>query len=117
MLPPGQTMTMTDAAVALGMPREEAAVRFQRINSLRRASVDRERMYWNAVFKLGGGPSAPLRLLQEALKSVNPGVALDMGMGRGATRSTWQPTGGRLTGTIWLRTRLRLRRQQPKERG
>ena len=74
---------MTDAAVAQGMPREEAAARFLRINPLRRASVDRERIYWNAGFKLGGGPSAPLRLLQEALKNVKPGVALDMGMGRG----------------------------------
>jgi 2-polyprenyl-3-methyl-5-hydroxy-6-metoxy-1,4-benzoquinol methylase len=83
MLPPGQSMTLMDAAVAQGMSREEATARFQRINPLRRTSLDRERIYWNAVFKLGGGPSAPLRLLQEALKKVKPGMALDMGMGRG----------------------------------
>lgn len=82
-LPPGKTMSTADALVAEGMSRDEASARYQRINVLRRGSVDKERVYWNAAFKLGGGPSAPLRLLQEAIKNVKPGMALDAAMGRG----------------------------------
>jgi SAM-dependent methyltransferase len=40
-------------------------------------------VYWNAVFKLGGGPSSPLRLLQEAIGKVKPGRSLDAAMGSG----------------------------------
>ena len=86
-LPPGQTRAAPQAyaaaMVAEGVPREEADRRAQHVNLLRRASLDRERIYWNGAFKLGGGPSAPLRLLQEAIQKVKPGRALDAGMGRG----------------------------------
>jgi len=85
-LPPGKSIgvqAFIDAWVAEGVSREEATRRVARINVLRLESLDRERVYWNAAFKLGGGPSAPLRLLQEAIRKVKPGRALDAGMGRG----------------------------------
>jgi 2-polyprenyl-3-methyl-5-hydroxy-6-metoxy-1,4-benzoquinol methylase len=86
-LPPGKSVrwgeVYTAALADQGVSREEAAARIERINRLRRASVDRERTYWNAAFRLGGGPSSPLRLLQEATRKVKPGRALDAGMGRG----------------------------------
>jgi SAM-dependent methyltransferase len=53
------------------------------MNVYRRGSVERERTYWNAAFKLGAGPSSPLRLLQEAIRNVKPGRALDIATGRG----------------------------------
>jgi 2-polyprenyl-3-methyl-5-hydroxy-6-metoxy-1,4-benzoquinol methylase len=102
-LPPGKSMTTSDALVSEGMAREEASARYRRINVLRQGSVDRERIYWNAAFKLGGGPSAPLRLLQEALKNVKPGMALDAAMGRGRNAvylaaSGWQTYGYDMAG-------------------
>jgi hypothetical protein len=72
-----------DALVAEGTSPDEALRRSQRVNVLRRGNLDRERIYWNAVFKLGGGPTGPLRLLQEATRKVKPGRSLDAGMGSG----------------------------------
>lgn len=88
-LPPGQGGEMqsyrayVEALIARGVPREEAERRNQRVATLRRGSVERERVLWNALFKLNAGPSSPLRLLQEAVRLVKPGRALDAGMGRG----------------------------------
>jgi len=86
-LPPGSASpgvrAFVDAWVAEGVLADEALRRAQRVEVLRRASVDRERVYWNAAFKLGGGPQSPLRLLQEAIRKVKPGRSLDAGMGSG----------------------------------
>jgi SAM-dependent methyltransferase len=86
-LPPGQSIPTREryvaALAARGVTEAEGARRFARVNVLRRQSVDREKIYWNASFKSGGGPSSPLRLLQEALYKVKPGKALDAAMGRG----------------------------------
>ena len=72
------------ALAAGGVPADEAKRRWDRIKTtLRRGSPDREKIYWNAEFKLGGGPSDPLRLLQESVLKVRTGKALDSGMGRG----------------------------------
>ncbi len=85
--PPGSKLTMPAAYVehlqASGVSPEEAKRRCDRMNVLRRGSLDTERVYWNGAFKFGAGPSTPLRLLQEALVKVKPGRALDAGMGRG----------------------------------
>jgi len=86
-LPPGERSTVeapyTAWLVSRGVSKQEAAARWVRINVSRRGSVDRERLYWNVAFKLGGGPDQPLQLLQETVKGLKPGRALDPGMGRG----------------------------------
>ncbi|MBI4890312.1 MAG: class I SAM-dependent methyltransferase [Acidobacteria bacterium] len=99
---PGATAGMRarylEALKANGVPQAEAVRRYDQINTLRRASVEREKVYWDASFKSGGGPSAPLRLLQEALYKVKPGRALDAGMGRGRNTIYLASTGWEATG-------------------
>lgn len=86
-LPPGQHRPIADAYMEAlsrqGVNAEEAKRRFDRVLILRRGSSEREAIYWNASFKLGGGPEAPNRLLQESVRKLKPGRALDAGMGRG----------------------------------
>ncbi|BCS35750.2 hypothetical protein TBR22_A49840 [Luteitalea sp. TBR-22] len=86
-LPPGERVPVADRYAAQlateGISKEEAARRFERINVLRRASSAREAVYWNASFKSGGGPDAPLQLLQEAVRHLKPGRAIEPGIGRG----------------------------------
>lgn len=86
-LPPGERSDVEAPymawLVSRGVSKEEATARWARINLSRRGSVDRERLYWNVMFKLGSGPDQPLQLLQEAVKGLKPGRALDPGMGRG----------------------------------
>ncbi len=100
--PPGESAGMRvrylEALKAKGVPEPEAVRRFERMNVLRRATVDREKVYWDASFKSGGGPSTPLRLLQEALYKVKPGRALDAGMGRGRNTIYLASTGWEATG-------------------
>jgi SAM-dependent methyltransferase len=71
-----------DLATA-GVDEPEAVRRYNRMEVLRRASPEREQVYWNGAFKSGGGPDAPLQLLQETVRSMKAGRALDAGMGRG----------------------------------
>lgn len=84
---PGEKKSMADTYVAQlgaeGVPKEEATKRYQRINVIRRESSAREMVYWNGAFKLGGGPDAPLQLLQETVRHLKPGKAIEPGMGRG----------------------------------
>jgi SAM-dependent methyltransferase len=72
-----------NALVAEGISREEARRRSARITAIRRSSTGNERIYWDGAFKVGGGPSNPLRLLKETIRDVKAGRALDAGMGRG----------------------------------
>lgn len=101
-LPPGERKFMRDAYVqhaeVAGVSGQEAAERFARLDKLRRASAENEAVYWNASFKLGGGPNAPLRLLQEAVYKRKPGRALDSGMGRGRNAIYLASTGWEVTG-------------------
>ena len=84
---PGERKSMGDVYVAQlvseGVPQDEAAKRYQRINSIRRESSAKEMVYWNGAFKLGGGPDAPLQLLQETVRHLKPGKAIEPGVGRG----------------------------------
>jgi SAM-dependent methyltransferase len=86
-LPPGERVSFKDRFVkdmaGAGVGEQEAGRRFDRVSVLRRASTEKERVYWNGAFKCGGGPDAPLQLLQETVRSMKPGRALDAGMGRG----------------------------------
>ena len=76
--------TFTDAGVPVG----EAKRRWDRVTILRRGSPDREKIFWNGTFRLGGGPSDPLRLLQESVRKMPAGKALDPGMG-GGRNAVW----------------------------
>lgn len=86
-LPPGQSVPFGDRYVESlkkeGVPENEARRRAAVINKYRRGSNERERVYWDAAFKSGGGPDDPLHLLQETVRRLKPGRALDAGMGRG----------------------------------
>jgi len=87
-LSPGQHANPSDVYIRTlterGVPADEAKRRWARISgTLRRGSPDREKIFWNGGFKLGVGPSYPLRLLQEAVRKLPTGKALDAGMGRG----------------------------------
>jgi len=101
-LPPGQRILMRDRYVESlkreGVAESEAERRYGRVNAYRRGSDLRERTYWDASFKSGSGPDEPLLLLQETVRKLKPGRALDAGMGRG--RNTiylaslgWEATG------------------------
>jgi 2-polyprenyl-3-methyl-5-hydroxy-6-metoxy-1,4-benzoquinol methylase len=101
-LPPGQHANGGEvyrkAQTDLGVSAAEAKRRWDRINVLRRGSPDREKVYWDHSFKLGGGPSDPLRVLQESTRKIRPGKALDPGMGRGRNAIWLASTGWEVTG-------------------
>jgi predicted O-methyltransferase YrrM len=101
-LPPGQRAGMgplyTKSLMSRGVTQAEATARLERINVSRRGSPERERIYWNAVFKLGGGPDEPLRLLQETVRDLKPGRALDPAMGRGRNSIYLASLGWEVTG-------------------
>jgi 2-polyprenyl-3-methyl-5-hydroxy-6-metoxy-1,4-benzoquinol methylase len=86
-LPPGHKSNIAQSygltLRARGISEAEGTKLLDRVNRLRRASSAREAVYWNAAFKLGGGPDDPSRLLQEMVRGRKPGRALDAAMGRG----------------------------------
>ena len=66
-----------------GVDSGDATRRFERVLDLRTRTVERERLYWDTRFRLGGGPRDPLPLLVDAVAAMRPGRALDAGMGLG----------------------------------
>jgi SAM-dependent methyltransferase len=106
-LPCGRSAELRDRfvqhLVARGIPKPEAEEWLARIDELRSESVDRERVYWDGKFKLRGGPSKPLPLLEEAVSGLPPGKALDVAMGLGRNglylaSLGWEVTGYDLSG-------------------
>ena len=101
-LPPGQHLNGGEvymrAQTDRGVSAAEAKRRWDRITVIRRGSPDREKIFWDHAFKLGGGPSDPLRLLQESIGKVRPGKALDPGMGRGRNGIWLASMGWEVTG-------------------
>jgi 2-polyprenyl-3-methyl-5-hydroxy-6-metoxy-1,4-benzoquinol methylase len=85
--PPGQRIPFGDRYIESlkkeGVSEAEARRRLAVVGSFRRGSDQRERVYWDASFKSGGGPDDPLLLLQETVRKLKPGRVLDAGMGRG----------------------------------
>lgn len=75
-------------------------------------SLDRDHgvVYWDAVFKFGGGPDRPLRLLTEVVRGVPPGNALDGAMGNGRNAVYLASLGWRVTGYDISPEALRLAR-------
>ena len=86
-LPPGDRIPIRQRYIQglsnAGITADQAEARYSRIEKLRRASTHRERVYWDAAFKSGAGPDAPLELLRDTVAWLKPGRALDAGMGRG----------------------------------
>jgi len=76
-----QTYALTLRARGISAP--ESARLLQRIQRLHRSTPAREAAYWDALYKLGNGPDAPSTLLQETIRGLPPGRALDAAMGRG----------------------------------
>lgn len=101
-LKPGEKKSMTqryiEQLVAEGVSKDEATERFRRINVIRRESTAREMVYWNGAFKSGGGPGAPLQLLQETVRHLKPGRALEPGMGAGRNAVWLAGLGWQVTG-------------------
>ena len=101
-LPAGQHANPAEVYITAlkerGISAEEAKRRWDRVSAIRRGSPDRERFYWDHTFKLGGGPSDPLRVLQEAIRNVPSGRALDPGMGRGRNAIWLASLGWNVTG-------------------
>lgn len=101
-LKPGETTTMAqryiEQLVVEGVTKDEATARYQRISVLRRESTAREMVYWNGAFKSGGGPDAPLQLLQETFRHLKPGTAIEPGMGRGRNAIWLAGLGWQVTG-------------------
>lgn len=101
-LEPGESYDLTRCFVrrllAAGVDSSDATRRFARLLDLRTRSLDRERLYWDTRFRLGGGPTNPLPLLVDAVAALRPGRALDAGMGLGRNAlylagRGWQVTG------------------------
>ncbi|MBN8733208.1 MAG: class I SAM-dependent methyltransferase [Acidobacteria bacterium] len=101
-LPPGHRSTFAQTygltLRARGLSAPESARLLQRIQRLHRSTPAREAVYWDALYKLGNGPDAPSTLLQETLRGIKPGRALDAAMGRGRNAlylasQGWQVTG------------------------
>ena len=99
---PGERKSMADMYVAQliaeGVSKEEATKRYQRISVIRRQSTAKEMVYWNGAFKLGGGPDAPLQLLQETVRHLKAGKAIEPGMGRGRNAIWLAELGWNVTG-------------------
>lgn len=120
-LPPGESVLMRlkyiESLEQQGVAKDEAVRRFERVLTIRRGSVERERTYWDGSFKLGGGPSSPLRLLQESIAGVKPGKALDSAMGRGRNAIYLASTGWDVTGYDMSKEALRAAQESAKAAG
>ena len=121
-LPVGQNAVPSEVYVKAltqrAVPNEEAKRRWDRVSTiLRRGSPEREKIFWNGVFKLGGGPSDPLRLLQESVRRVPAGKALDPGMGRGRNAIWLASLGWDVTGYDIAADALSIAQGYAKEAG
>jgi 2-polyprenyl-3-methyl-5-hydroxy-6-metoxy-1,4-benzoquinol methylase len=65
---------------------------------LRLKSRDNNIVYWDAMFRFGGGPDRPLRLLDEVARNLPPGRALDVAMGNGRNSQYLASLGWKVTG-------------------
>jgi SAM-dependent methyltransferase len=89
----------TAALMAEGLPREAAE---RRANLILRELPPRDRqhalLYWDAMFKFGGGPDRPLGILAQATRAASPGSALDVSMGNGRNSVYLASLGWKVTG-------------------
>jgi SAM-dependent methyltransferase len=84
---------------AEGIAEEEAQRRVKLIaGELRRKSRENNALYWNAMFRFGGGPERPLALLAEVVRDLSPGNAVDAAMGNGRNSLYLASLGWTVTG-------------------
>ena len=85
--------------VADGLSPEDAERRVKAISSeLRLKSRSNSMLYWDAMFKFGGGPERPLRLLADVVHDLPPGRAVDVAMGNGRNSLYLASLGWKVTG-------------------
>jgi SAM-dependent methyltransferase len=74
----------TEHLVTEGLEADEARRRVKLISGeLRQKSRENNALYWDAMFRFGGGPERPLALLTEVARDLAPGRAVDVAMGNG----------------------------------
>jgi SAM-dependent methyltransferase len=88
-----------DQLILEGLSPEQAERRKQLIvDDLRPKSRRHSTVYWDAMFKFGGGPDRPLRLLAEVVRDAPAGSALDVAMGNGRNGVYLASLGWKVTG-------------------
>lgn len=102
---------------AAGVDSADAERRIARVQALRTLAPERERLYWDTRYRLGGGPSEPLPLLVDAAAGMSPGRALDVGMGLGRNALYLAGRGWRVTGYDFSREALAGARREATQRG
>jgi SAM-dependent methyltransferase len=89
----------TEKLVAEGLALSEAQRRVKTISGeLRLKSRENSIVYWDAMFRFGGGPDRPLRLLDEVARNLPPGNAVDVAMGNGRNSLYLASLGWKVTG-------------------
>jgi SAM-dependent methyltransferase len=102
----------TGKLVTEGVSREEAERRVKLITTELRPKSRRHNMvYWDAMFKFGGGPDRPLAVLGETARAMPPGSALDVAMGNGRNSVYLASLGWKATGYDISPEGLRLARE------
>lgn len=101
-----------------GLSEDEARSRVKRIaGELRQQSRANNALYWDAMFRIGGGPERPLKLLAETVQDVPPGRAVDAGMGNGRNSLYLASLGWDVTGYDISPEGLALARQRASALG
>lgn len=107
-----------EALAAEGLTAEEAARRASLISGgLRTRSRENNALYWDAMFRFGGGPGRPLRLLMETVRDLPPGRAVDAGMGNGRNSLFLASLGWEVTGYDIAPEGLARAREQARSSG
>jgi SAM-dependent methyltransferase len=89
----------TERLIAEGVSPDQARRRVKVISTeLRLKSRENSTLYWDAMFKFGGGPDRPLRLLADVAQGLPPGRAVDVAMGNGRNGLYLASLGWNVTG-------------------
>lgn len=103
--------------LSAGIDSGDASRRFRRVLDLRSRTIERERLFWDTRFRLGGGPRDPLPLLVDAVAAMRPGTALDAGMGLGRNAIHLAARGWRVTGYDFSREAIAGAQAAARQRG
>lgn len=74
-------------------------------------------VYWDAMFKFGGGPDRPLRLMTDVVREMPPGRAVDVAMGNGRNAVFLASLGWKVTGYDISPTGIALARERAARLG
>jgi len=108
----------TERLVAEGVAPSDAQRRVKTISGeLRLKSRENSMVYWDAMFRFGGGPDRPLRLLDEVARNLPPGRAVDVAMGNGRNSLYLSSLGWNVTGYDISPEGIALARQRAASQG